>query len=76
MNELPPAHPAAGLGRIKSGSRTYRRTNLAFFAAGFVTFVTLYDMQPLLPEFAREFGVSPALSSLPLSAIRGETLHG
>lgn len=67
MNELPLAHAATGLGRIKSGTSAYRRTNLAFFAAGFVTFVTLYDMQPLLPEFAREFGVSPALSSLPLS---------
>ncbi len=33
----------------------------------FVTFVTLYNMQPLLPEFARELGVSPTLSNLPLS---------
>ena len=32
-----------------------------------VTFVTLYDDQPLLPLFAREFGVSPAVASLPLS---------
>jgi len=55
------------MGRIKIGTSIYRQTNLAFFAAGFVTFVTLYNMQPLLPEFAREFGVSPALSSLPLS---------
>ncbi|NVN91758.1 MAG: MFS transporter [Desulfuromonadales bacterium] len=58
-------------GRIRSGTSVYRRINLAFFAAGFVTFVTLYDMQPLLPEFAREFGVSPALSSLPLSMATG-----
>lgn len=65
MNELSP--PATSLGQIRSGTSAYHRTNLAFFAAGFVTFVTLYDMQPLLPEFAREFGVSPALSSLPLS---------
>ncbi len=41
--------------------------NLALFAAGFVTFVTLYDVQPLLPIFSREFGVSAALGSLPLS---------
>jgi YNFM family putative membrane transporter len=68
MNDLPLSHPATSLGQIKSGSSAYHRTNLAFFAAGFVTFVTLYDMQPLLPEFARDFGVSPALSSLPLSA--------
>ncbi|BDV42870.1 putative MFS-type transporter YybF [Geotalea uraniireducens] len=52
---------------IESGSRTFRQTNLAFFAAGFVTFITLYDVQPLLPEFAREFGVPAAMASLPLS---------
>ncbi|ABK99059.1 MFS transporter [Pelobacter propionicus] len=67
MNDLSLSPSATGLGQIKSGSGTYHRANLAFFAAGFVTFVTLYDMQPLLPEFAREFRVSPALSSLPLS---------
>ncbi len=53
---------------IESGSKTFRQTNLAFFAAGFVTFITLYDVQPLLPEFAREFGVPAAMASLPLSA--------
>lgn len=67
MNDLSRSPSAGGLGQIRSGSRNYHRANLAFFAAGFVTFVTLYDMQPLLPEFAREFRVSPALSSLPLS---------
>ncbi|MCL1979671.1 MAG: MFS transporter [Proteobacteria bacterium] len=53
---------------IQSGTLAFRKVNLAFFAAGFVTFITLYDMQPLLPEFAREFGISPAWASLPLSA--------
>lgn len=53
--------------RIRSGTAGYRRVNLAFFAAGFVTFVTLYDLQPLLPVFAVEYGVAPALASLPLS---------
>lgn len=52
---------------IMIGSARYRRTNLALFCAGFVTFVTLYDIQPLLPLFSREFGVSPAVGSLPLS---------
>ena len=52
---------------VRSGTRSYRRINWAFFAAGFVTFVTLYDVQPLLPLFAREYGVAPALASLPLS---------
>jgi MFS transporter, YNFM family, putative membrane transport protein len=52
---------------IKSGTKRYRQINLAFFAAGFVTFITLYDVQPLLPVFAREFDISAALGSLPLS---------
>lgn len=54
-------------GPIAHGSRRYRRANLALFIAGFVTFVTLYDVQPLLPLFSREFRVSPAIGSLPLS---------
>jgi YNFM family putative membrane transporter len=52
---------------VQAGTAAYRRINLALFCAGFVTFVTLYDVQPLLPLFAREFGVSPAVASLPLS---------
>jgi YNFM family putative membrane transporter len=53
---------------IQSGSAAYLRANLALFAAGFVTFITLYDVQPLLPEFSRTFAIPPALASLPLSA--------
>ena len=52
---------------IKSGTKRYRQINLAFFAAGFVTFITLYDVQPLLPVFSKEFGIPAALGSLPLS---------
>lgn len=52
---------------ITIGSPRYRQANLALFCAGFITFITLYDIQPLLPLFAREFGISPAVSSLPLS---------
>lgn len=52
---------------IVVGSLRYHRANIALFCAGFVTFVTLYDIQPLLPLFSREFGVSPAAGSLPLS---------
>lgn len=54
-------------GPISLGSLRYRKANLALFWAGFITFVTLYDIQPLLPLFTREFGISPAISSLPLS---------
>jgi YNFM family putative membrane transporter len=54
-------------GQVSVGTASFRRANLALFCAGFVTFVTLYDVQPLLPLFSREFGVSPAMGSLPLS---------
>jgi len=52
---------------VQKGSRTFRTINLALFAAGFVTFVTLYDVQPLLPVFSAEYRVPAALASLPLS---------
>ncbi|MET7143529.1 MFS transporter [Xanthomonas sp. PPL139] len=47
------------------------RIRLALFLAGFATFSLLYSVQPLLPAFAREFGVSAAASSLPLSLATG-----
>jgi YNFM family putative membrane transporter len=63
-DELPGETP---IGQVSAGTPAYRRVNLALFCAGFVTFITLYDVQPLLPLFAREFNVSPAMASLPLS---------
>jgi MFS transporter, YNFM family, putative membrane transport protein len=39
--------------------------------AGFSTFAILYCVQPLLPEFSREFHVSAAVSSLSLSLSTG-----
>jgi YNFM family putative membrane transporter len=45
----------------------YRRVALALAAAAFTTFALLYCVQPLLPVFSQEFGVSPAVSSLTLS---------
>ncbi|MDP4022604.1 MFS transporter [Methylobacterium sp. NEAU 140] len=52
---------------IRSGTPAFRRTALALAAAGFSTFAVLYAVQPLLPIFADDFGVSPAESSLALS---------
>jgi len=52
---------------IRIGTARYIRANLALFCSGFVTFVTLYDIQPLLPLFSAEFGVTPAKGSIPLS---------
>jgi len=44
-----------------------RRMSLALFLGGFSTFSLLYCVQPLLPTFARAFGLSPAQSALALS---------
>jgi len=57
--------------RLVSGTPAFRRLNLALFAAGFSTFAILYCVQPLLPEFSREFDVSAAVSSLSLSLSTG-----
>jgi YNFM family putative membrane transporter len=54
-------------GQVRVGTANFRQVNLALFCAGFITFVTLYAVQPLLPLFAQEFSVSPAIASLPLS---------
>ena len=37
------------------------------FLAGFATFALLYNVQPLLPVFSQEFGISAAQSSLSVS---------
>nr|WP_276595106.1 MFS transporter [Xanthomonas campestris] len=47
------------------------RIRLALFLAGFATFSLLYSVQPVLPEFARTFGVDAATASLPLSLATG-----
>ena len=53
--------------QLERGTREYRRANLALFVAGFVTFSTLYTIQPLLPLLVVEFNVTPAVASLALS---------
>jgi YNFM family putative membrane transporter len=52
---------------IERGTTAFLRTNLAFLCAGIATFALLYCVQPLMPVFSAEFGVSPAVSSLSLS---------
>lgn len=52
---------------LRRGTPAYRRAGLALFLVGFASFSLIYCVQPLLPEFARSFGVSPAESSLALS---------
>ncbi|MEV0407957.1 MFS transporter [Actinoallomurus sp. NPDC050550] len=57
--------------RHRRGSRGLRRVNLALFAAGLTTFMSLYSTQALLPELSRVFGVSPTTSSLLVSLSTG-----
>jgi len=52
---------------IQRGTVAFRKTSVALFFAGFSTFAIMYSTQPLLPEFSREFHVSPAVASLSLS---------
>ncbi|WCK54054.1 MFS transporter [Aneurinibacillus sp. Ricciae_BoGa-3] len=53
---------------LQQGSPAFHKANYALFAGGFVTFAILYDVQPLMPIFSKEFNVSPAVGSLSLSA--------
>ncbi len=54
--------------KISRSDAMFWRVTGAFFFGGFATFALLYSVQPLMPVFAREFAVSPALASLSLSA--------
>jgi YNFM family putative membrane transporter len=45
----------------------YRRLSIALFTAGLATFAMLYSTQPLLPELARAFDVSPGRSAYTVS---------
>ncbi|WP_433328557.1 MFS transporter [Spirillospora sp. CA-294931] len=51
--------------------RTPRRLNLALFAAGLTTFMSLYCTQALLPELSASFHVSPTRASLLVSLATG-----
>lgn len=56
------------MGYIKRGTTPFRMTSLALFAGGVNTFAILWSTQPLLPEIAKEFHISPTMSSLTLSS--------
>ncbi len=62
---------AAADGQIRKGTPAFLRTTVALGTAGFSTFALLYSIQPLLPVFSREFGVTEAGASLSLSLTTG-----
>jgi MFS transporter, YNFM family, putative membrane transport protein len=53
------------------GTAGFRRTVVAMLSAGFATFALVYCVQPLLPEFARDFGIRAATATLALSLTTG-----
>ena len=53
---------------IGRGDPAFPRVTAAFFLGGFAIFELLYCVQPVLPTFAREFSLTPAGSSLAVSA--------
>jgi len=57
--------------RIARDTAAYRRMALALLMAGFSTFALLYDVQPLLPLFAGQFGINAANASLSVSFATG-----
>ena len=63
--------PADTSTAIRHGTPAFRRTNLALFAAGLATFGLLYCVQPLMPQFSHDYGVSAAASALSLSLTTG-----
>jgi len=72
MNDHPV--PVAGTddgSMIRHGTALFRQANLALFAAGIATFGLLYCVQPLMPEFSKDYGVSAATSALSLSLTTG-----
>ena len=59
--------PGQIIEKIERGSPRFRRVTLSLFLAGLSTFTLLYCVQPLLPLFSSQFGVTAANSSLALS---------
>ncbi len=53
--------------KLRRGEPGFARVIAAFFIGGFAIFELLYCVQPLLPEFARRFALSPASASLAVS---------
>ena len=56
---------------VVRGTAEYGRTSLGLFFVGFATFALLYCVQPVMPNFTADFGVTPAESSLALSLATG-----
>ena len=65
---IPTRAPPARVGR---SDPAFWRITGPLFVGGLATFAVLYCVQPLLPVYAHEFAVSPAVASLSLSVTTG-----
>jgi MFS transporter, YNFM family, putative membrane transport protein len=63
---MPASDPPAP-GPIAAGTPAFQRINRAMVFGGFSTFSLLYCVQPLMPQLARQFHLSPVQSSWALS---------
>jgi YNFM family putative membrane transporter len=61
---------------ISLGTPAYRRLTLAMLFAGFSTFSLLYSVQPLLPLFAAQYGLTAEAASLAVSLATGPLAIG
>lgn len=65
---LPPTpDPSPGPLRISRDEPAFWRATGPLFFGGFSTFALLYNVQPLMPLFARDLAISPATAALSLS---------
>lgn len=67
----PVPHPPVEPEYLTRGSCAFKRASMALFLSGFATFSLLYCVQPLMPLFSQDFGITPAASSLSLSLCTG-----
>ncbi|MCL2296724.1 MAG: MFS transporter [Proteobacteria bacterium] len=71
MTEHPPSPSHSESPGIRSGTAAFIRVQIALFLGGFSTFSLVYCVQPLLPLFSHDYGVSPAQASIMLSTTTG-----
>lgn len=52
---------------IRRGTAEYHKANIALFSGGFCTFAIIWGTQPILPDIAEQYNITPAVSSLSVS---------
>ncbi len=67
MSSRDSPQPRPSPSKVSRSDAAFWRVTGPLFLGGFSTFALLYSVQPLMPVFAREFAVSPAVASLSLS---------